>query len=88
MRYWNSYWDRDDWIRRDEADEIVFNNCSIEDLVTVLIKETNKIQLEPNRYTRIQINDILTLVTLRDHLNKMITEKWLTKIKLLKILGE
>lgn len=88
MRYWRSHWDRDEWVRVDEADEFVFNNCSIEDLVTQIIEHTENIKLLPKMYTRIQINDILTLIQLRDYLNKVITEEWITQVKILRILGE
>jgi len=88
MSYWGSHWDRDEWVRVDDADELVFNNCWIEDLVTQIIERTENIKLLPKMYTRIQINDMLTLVELRDYLNKVITEKWITQVKILKILGE
>lgn len=88
MSYWGSHWDRDEWVRVDEADELVFDNCSIEDLVTQIIERTENIKLLPKMYTRIQINDILTLIELRDYLNKVITEKWITQVKILRILGE
>lgn len=88
MSYWRSHWDRDEWVRVDEADELVFDNCSIEDLVTQIIERTENIKLLPKMYTRIQINDILTLIELRDYLNKVITEKWITQVKILRILGE
>lgn len=88
MSYWRSHWDRDEWVRVDDADELVFDNCSIEDLVTQIIERTENIKLLPKMYTRIQINDILTLIELRDYLNKVITEKWITQVKILRILGE
>lgn len=88
MSHWRSYWDETEWLRAEDAEKLVFDNCTIKDLVTQIIEQTKNIKLLPKRYTRIQINDILTLIELRDYLNKVITEKWITQVKILRILGE